>query len=170
MGGDHLVGRGAGGLGTINTSMLTQTATQVTDQAVLATAQAAGTNSPSRKTIPIGEDIARGLQVGMANQQDEVAASGQALGSAAVSGTQSGGGRTRRGASRPQGAPGAIGLSGAANSAVSTAMKDAIDTEVKARKTSAQRIDSMNKGLMACLLYTSPSPRDKRQSRMPSSA
>ena len=25
-------------------------------------------------------------------------------------------------------------------------------------------------GLMACLLYTSPSPRDKRQSRMPSSA
>ena len=25
-------------------------------------------------------------------------------------------------------------------------------------------------GLAACLLYTSPSPRDKRQSRMPSSA
>ena len=25
-------------------------------------------------------------------------------------------------------------------------------------------------GEMACLLYTSPSPRDKRQSRMPSSA
>ena len=24
--------------------------------------------------------------------------------------------------------------------------------------------------IMACLLYTSPSPRDKRQSRMPSSA
>ena len=27
-----------------------------------------------------------------------------------------------------------------------------------------------NKGIKACLLYTSPSPRDKRQSRMPSSA
>ena len=26
------------------------------------------------------------------------------------------------------------------------------------------------KGMMICLLYTSPSPRDKRQSRMPSSA
>ena len=26
------------------------------------------------------------------------------------------------------------------------------------------------KGVMSCLLYTSPSPRDKRQSRMPSSA
>ena len=27
-----------------------------------------------------------------------------------------------------------------------------------------------NKGIYSCLLYTSPSPRDKRQSRMPSSA
>ena len=27
-----------------------------------------------------------------------------------------------------------------------------------------------NKGINTCLLYTSPSPRDKRQSRMPSSA
>ena len=29
---------------------------------------------------------------------------------------------------------------------------------------------SMNTGDLSCLLYTSPSPRDKRQSRMPSSA
>ena len=28
----------------------------------------------------------------------------------------------------------------------------------------------MNAGIITCLLYTSPSPRDKRQSRMPSSA
>jgi TP901 family phage tail tape measure protein len=149
LGGDHLVGRGAGGLGTINTSMLTQTATQVTDQAVLATAQAAGTNSPSRKTIPIGEDIARGLQVGMANQQDEVAASGQALGSAAVGGTQSGGNRQPRRVTRPQGEPARILSSETSSAAISPAMKNAIDTEVTARKTSAQRIDSMNKGLMA---------------------
>ena len=26
------------------------------------------------------------------------------------------------------------------------------------------------RGILSCLLYTSPSPRDKRQSRMPSSA
>ena len=149
LGGDHLVGRGAGGLGTINTSMLTQTATQVTDQAVLATAQAAGTNSPSRKTIPIGEDIARGLQVGMANQQDEVAASGQALGAAAVGGTQSGGTRQPRRVTRPQGEPARILSSETSSSAISPAMKNAIDAEVTARKTSAQRIDSMNKGLMA---------------------
>ena len=30
--------------------------------------------------------------------------------------------------------------------------------------------DSILEGLKICLLYTSPSPRDKRQSRMPSSA
>ena len=31
-------------------------------------------------------------------------------------------------------------------------------------------VDSLTKLLDSCLLYTSPSPRDKRQSRMPSSA
>ena len=30
--------------------------------------------------------------------------------------------------------------------------------------------DRLRAGVIACLLYTSPSPRDKRQSRMPSSA
>ena len=30
--------------------------------------------------------------------------------------------------------------------------------------------NSIRKNFRACLLYTSPSPRDKRQSRMPSSA
>ena len=31
-------------------------------------------------------------------------------------------------------------------------------------------LEKMHTGTYACLLYTSPSPRDKRQSRMPSSA
>ena len=31
-------------------------------------------------------------------------------------------------------------------------------------------VDEVDEQLSACLLYTSPSPRDKRQSRMPSSA
>ena len=31
-------------------------------------------------------------------------------------------------------------------------------------------MDSQKKMILFCLLYTSPSPRDKRQSRMPSSA
>ena len=30
--------------------------------------------------------------------------------------------------------------------------------------------NQLNETVMSCLLYTSPSPRDKRQSRMPSSA
>ena len=35
---------------------------------------------------------------------------------------------------------------------------------------SAIRLDGADEGSTTCLLYTSPSPRDKRQSRMPSSA
>jgi TP901 family phage tail tape measure protein len=42
--------------------------------AVNAVAVGAGTASPSKKTIPIGEDIARGLQVGIMNQMDETRA------------------------------------------------------------------------------------------------
>ena len=45
--------------------------------------QTAQTKSPSRRTIPIGEDIARGLQVGMANQIDETKAMAANLSNAA---------------------------------------------------------------------------------------
>ena len=34
----------------------------------------------------------------------------------------------------------------------------------------SEAISSLNENKLNCLLYTSPSPRDKRQSRMPSSA
>jgi TP901 family phage tail tape measure protein len=161
-------GRGKKVVGSFRNAPLAQESVANVDAAIAATAQAAGTASPSKKTIPIGEDIARGLEVGMANQQDEVAMAGQELGAAAVSGTQSGrraafraqgpagtdeptqsgGPRVRRRADRPQ-APADLTLEQARQSAISPAMKDAIDQEVTARKTSAQRIDSMNKGLMA---------------------
>jgi TP901 family phage tail tape measure protein len=161
-------GRKVGGVGSFRDLPLAQQSVANVDAAIAATAQAAGTASPSKKTIPIGEDIARGLEVGMANQQDEVAMAGQELGAAAVSGTQSGrraafraqgpagtdeptqsgGPRVRRRADRPQ-APADLTLEQARQSAISPAIKDAIDQEVTARKTSAQRIDSMNKGLMA---------------------
>jgi hypothetical protein len=72
-----------------------QEAAQVANLAVLATATAAGTRSPSRKTIPIGEDIARGLEVGMQNRQDDVARVASDLGSTATTGTRKG----RRGVS-----------------------------------------------------------------------
>ena len=38
------------------------------------------------------------------------------------------------------------------------------------RSTKLHAHDEENKCNIGCLLYTSPSPRDKRQSRMPSSA
>ncbi len=75
--------------------------------AVTATAKAAGTASPSRKTIPIGEDIARGLEVGMANRTDDVARSGQALSNAAVTGVR-GGRRAARSAGGTVGSGGVI--------------------------------------------------------------
>jgi TP901 family phage tail tape measure protein len=160
--------RKRGGVGSFANAPLAQESVANVDAAITATAQAAGTASPSKKTIPIGEDIARGLEVGMANQQDEVAMAGQELGAAAVSGTQSGrraafraqgpagtdeptqsgGPRVRRRADRPQ-APADLTLEQARQSAISPGIKEAIDQEVTARKTSAQRIDSMNKGLMA---------------------
>ena len=37
-------------------------------------------------------------------------------------------------------------------------------------KTENDFMDCLNKSLLSCLLYTSPSPRDQRGSRMPSSA
>ena len=37
-------------------------------------------------------------------------------------------------------------------------------------RTSYKRIDGISYTIYPCLLYTSASPRDKRQSRMPSSA
>ena len=46
---------------------------------------------------------------------------------------------------------------------------NACDTENAAPSQSAD-VKAITKQIQACLLYTSPSPRDKRQSRMPSSA
>jgi TP901 family phage tail tape measure protein len=142
-------GRGSKIVGSFRNAPLAQESVANVDAAIAATAQAAGTASPSKKTIPIGEDIARGLEVGMQNRQDDVAMAGQELGAAAVSGTQSGGARQPRRATRPEGEPARILSSETSSAAISPAMKDAIDAEVTARKTSAQRLDSMNKGLMA---------------------
>ena len=44
-----------------------------------------------------------------------------------------------------------------------------IHAPIKIRKEDCKRL-KINEEFTTCLLYTSPSPRDKRQSRMPSSA
>jgi TP901 family phage tail tape measure protein len=75
----------------------------IAESTIQATKKAAGTASPSKKTIPIGEDIARGLQVGMKNQQANVAKAGETLANGAISGT--------RRSSRAQGAPRSLPLS-----------------------------------------------------------
>jgi TP901 family phage tail tape measure protein len=58
--------------------------------AVNATAKAAGTASPSRKTRRVGEDIGRGLEEGMKSRQDDVALVGSQLGQAATGGVRGG--------------------------------------------------------------------------------
>ena len=45
-----------------------------------------------------------------------------------------------------------------------------IDTDVLNQMIEDNLQDFINNSSVTCLLYTSPSPRDKRQSRMPSSA
>jgi TP901 family phage tail tape measure protein len=74
--------------------------------AVTGAVAGAATASPSKKTIPIGEDIARGLEVGMQSRMDDVTRSGQNLSNAAVAGTRSG---SRR-ASSPGGTVGPGGI------------------------------------------------------------
>ena len=43
-------------------------------------------------------------------------------------------------------------------------------SEIDVRATLKNKLDIDTPDYLICLLYTSPSPRDKRQSRMPSSA
>ena len=56
--------------------------------------------------------------------------------------------------------------------AIKPAIKMTIDfgEEIGIKKSSAQITDHYNPLSLVCLLYTSPSPPDKRQYRMPSSA
>ena len=70
-------------------SIIINEATENANSAILATAKAAGTTSPSKKTIPIGQDIARGLEVGMASRQKNVAQSGTNLSTVAIKAAQS---------------------------------------------------------------------------------
>jgi len=61
----------------------------VAEAAIEGAKQGAASASPSKKTIPIGQDIARGLEVGMANRQKSVAAAGTKLANSAVDATRS---------------------------------------------------------------------------------
>ena len=56
------------------------------------------------------------------------------------------------------------------NEQVLDLMTDAIINPLLSEDEFDKEKKKLIEGLKACLLYTSPSPRDKRQSRMPSSA
>jgi TP901 family phage tail tape measure protein len=124
-------------------SILINEARENADSAILATAQAAGTKSPSRKTIPIGEDIARGLEVGMANRQDDVARAGTNLANAAVGGTRAG----RRVATRPQGPSTTTGAV-AANVPMSKEVNEGVKATATNIKSMNDRLRSFDRGLM----------------------
>jgi TP901 family phage tail tape measure protein len=106
---------------------------EVGKSATTGVAKGAQTASESKATIKTGQDIGRGLEVGMDSMQDDVAMSGQELGAAAVGGTQTGA-KQRRIATRPAGPP--------------NVSEPVLKQEATARKTSVQRLDSMNKALM----------------------
>jgi hypothetical protein len=65
-------------------------AAEISNGAIRSASVAAGTASPSKKTIKIGEDIAKGLEVGMGNRQDDVAKVGESLGKTATQSTSRG--------------------------------------------------------------------------------
>jgi TP901 family phage tail tape measure protein len=130
-------------------------AKRLADAAIASTAKAAGTQSPSRRTIPIGEDIARGLEVGMENRQDDVALAGSQLGQAATGGAGRG---SRRVASRPQGAPGSVAgnaprvgvpLSTLNAAYEENAMRDAVRKQQQKIAITNQRMNSLNKAFMS---------------------
>jgi TP901 family phage tail tape measure protein len=122
--------------------------------AVMATSKAAGTQSPSKKTIPIGEDIARGLEVGMESRVDDVAKSGQQLANAAVGGTRGGGVRNVPFQAPGQPAPSQRGIAISDPALLSMAyqentMRDKLKKQAAATQVMNQRMDRLNKGFMA---------------------
>jgi TP901 family phage tail tape measure protein len=124
--------------------------------AVNATAKAAGTASPSRKTRRTGEDIARGLEEGMKSRQDDVALVGSQLGQAATGGVRGG---SRQIPFTAPGQPGSV-----ARNIPTTPGMNINDIAAKARMNREillstqqqkritamnQRMDRLNKGFMS---------------------
>ena len=128
-------------------------ATQTVDSLINETARAAGTQSPSRRTIPIGEDIARGLEVGMQNRADDVARVGQNVAAGATRAMSRGartGGPVTPGTDFPvEKTRGGIPLSQVANAAIiSNATKQSAEDIVKSAKSFQDRITSLNRSVM----------------------
>jgi TP901 family phage tail tape measure protein len=114
---------------------------------VSSTASAAGTASPSKKTNKIGQDIARGLEVGMADRQDDVARVGANLGKAATGGV--------KGAVGPipfrgpgQSMPGVKYSTVEANAPMSPQISGQVKETAKGLKSMNDRLRTLDRGLM----------------------
>ena len=75
-------------------------------------------------------------------------------------------------AQMPKGVPvGCLAIDGAFNAGILAAsIIGNFDTKVKSNLERWRRLQTQSIKKKPCLLYTSPSPRDMRRSRMPSSA
>jgi TP901 family phage tail tape measure protein len=124
--------------------------------AISATEREAQTASPSRRTRRIGQDIARGLEVGMADRQDDVALAGSQLSQAATGGIRGG---SRQIPFTAPGQPGSV-----ARNIPTTSGMNINDIAAKARMNREtllstqqqkrmavmnQRMDRLNKGFMS---------------------
>lgn len=127
---------------------------QAVDAIINETKMAAGTQSPSKRTIPIGEDIARGLSVGMMNQADDVAQTGQQVATQAVRGV-SRGARTRGPVTPGTNFPveqtrGGVSISRVADAtAISEATKKSAEDMTKSARSFQDRMTGLNRGLMS---------------------
>jgi len=124
--------------------------------AVGAAQQEAQVASPSRRTRKIGQDIARGLEVGMADRQDDVALAGSQLGQAATGGVRGG---SRQIPFTAPGQPGSVARNIPTTPGMNIndiAAKARINREIllstqqqKRMTAMNQRMDRLNKGFMS---------------------
>jgi TP901 family phage tail tape measure protein len=124
--------------------------------AITATEREAQTASPSRRTRKIGQDIARGLEVGMADRQDDVALAGSQLSQAATGGVRGG---SRQIPFTAPGQPGSVarnipttpGMNINDIAAKARFNRDALLATQAQKQTAAmnQRMNSLNKAFMS---------------------
>jgi TP901 family phage tail tape measure protein len=113
--------------------------------AVKSIGKGAKTASPSKETIKTGEDIGRGLEIGMESRKDDVANVGTSLGQTATQSTSRG---ARRIAVRPQGAPGVSASEVAANAPISPDIKQKVVEQARVTQTATDRLRSLDRTVM----------------------
>jgi TP901 family phage tail tape measure protein len=124
--------------------------------AITATEREAQVASPSRRTRKIGQDIARGLEVGMADRQDDVALAGSQLSQAATGGIRGG---SRQVPFRAPGQPGYVASNVPKSAGVNLSditskarmNRDALLSGQQQKRMSEMntRMDRLNRGFMS---------------------